>query len=187
MEIKLARRITVIIFNIIVISFILFFFYLMATRSIWHVFWPLIPIIWLLVGSFFLSTSLGKIKVGLASKTWSVVKGSVLTSDVMRSTQNEGTSYSAMIKYRYEVNGTEYQSASLNAAPFWWIQGLQGSARKKVAQYTPNKIVDVYYNPQSPETAFLEPGVHLAATLLGVIVFIISLFLAFYLFLLFGN
>lgn len=134
----------------------------------------------LLGGIFLLLTSINNIKIGIASRTWPAVKGTILSSYVAsRSLGGEGgTSYAAIIQYMYEVNRKEYQSESIDTAPGWWAWGLHGAARKKVAQYPPDKTVDVYYNPQSPETAFLESGVHLSGPflmVLGVILLIVFL------------
>lgn len=129
----------------------------------------------LLAGSFLLLTSINNIKLGRASKAWPAIKGTILHSRIAR---QEGGSYAAIVQYMYVVNGKEYKSEAINAAPGWWALGLQGAARKKVAQYPTDRIVDVYYNPQSPKRAFLEPGVHLSGPfliLLGIILLIFFL------------
>ncbi|MHA2328566.1 MAG: DUF3592 domain-containing protein [Candidatus Hodarchaeales archaeon] len=135
----------------------------------------IIMALFLLIGSFLLLTSINNIKLGRASKTWPAVKGTILHSRVAR---QEGGSYAAIVQYMYAVNGKEYKSEAINAAPGWWAWGLQRAAKKKVAQYAPDKIVDVNYNPQSPEKAILEPGIHLSgpfSMLLGVILLIVFL------------
>ncbi len=171
---KLWQR--VIIFVAVIIFIISFFAFFMTNSGRNIIFTGA----FLLIGSALLLTSIGKIKIGIASRTWPAVKGIILSSFVgSKSSGGEGgDSYAALIQYKYDVNGKVYQSHSINTAPGWWAWGLQRAAKKKVAQYPPDKTIDVYYNPQSPKTAFLEPGVHLSGPfliLLGVILLIIFL------------
>ncbi|MHA2244879.1 MAG: DUF3592 domain-containing protein [Candidatus Hodarchaeales archaeon] len=137
----------------------------------------------LVVGSALLLAAIDRIKLGKASKTWPAVKGTILHSGVVsrlyRGEEWQLALYRTVIRYMYEVNGKEYKSGSINTTPDWWAWAFGSpGARKKVAKYPQDKTVDVYYNPQSPEKAFLEPGVpHFSYyfSFLGVIALIISL------------
>jgi hypothetical protein len=139
-------------------------------------------LLFLFTASALLLVAVIRIKSGRASKTWPATKGTILESYNQHKTftirligSNTGRKYVPYIQYKYEVNGREYQSSSINSAPSWWVPP---GVSHRLAKYPQDKNVDVYYNPQSPEKAFLEPGVESLSfvfSLLGVIALIISI------------
>ena len=106
-----------------------------------------IVLIYLSVSVFFLITSLLKIPLGLSSKSWPDVKGTIISSEMKR---YEGGAYEYRIQYSFEVLGKEYTSNSINAAPGWVNSGnIKALVEKKVARYPTGSEVSVYYNPES--------------------------------------
>jgi hypothetical protein len=121
-------------------------------------------LLFLVTASVLLLVAVIRIKSGRASKTWPATKGTILESYLKHKTftlrligtGGTGRNYVPYIQYKYEVNGRVFQSDSINTAPGWWVPpGIS----HRLAKYPQDKTVDVYYNPQSPEKAFLEPGV----------------------------
>ena len=68
---------------------------------------------------------------------------------------NEKT-YLAKVRYSYSVDGTPYTGGKVSFSQYG---GRQEHSRQIVQQYPVGKAVDVYYDPEKPETAVLEPGV----------------------------
>lgn len=96
-----------------------------------------------------------------ASTTWPSVEGIIEQSSVStthRSGKNKKTMYAAEITYRYTVEAQEYHCSTV-------AFGGNGSSSSSQAAYALTKrypvgqAVPVYYEPQKPENAVLEPGV----------------------------
>ncbi len=102
---------------------------------------------WLIVGS------IGFYKA-VASKNWPVVKGTVISSNVIRPS-GKSTKYVAEITYSYIIGNKEYTSKKLKATA---ARGTSEWAKAKVEEYPANAFVSVHYNPQKPELGIIEPG-----------------------------
>jgi hypothetical protein len=91
-----------------------------------------------------------------ASQDWPSVRGQVTESRVGTHDSDGTTMYSAEIVYEYTVNGRNYindrvrfgEGSSSNPRP----------AHNTVAEYPVGAGVDVYYSPDDPLNAVLEPG-----------------------------
>jgi hypothetical protein len=93
-----------------------------------------------------------------ASATWPTAAGVVTSSEVDRSTDAEGgDSYSPEVDYQYQVDG---QTITNNQIKFG--ENSYSSRRKAeeiAANYPLGQQVTVYYEPERPTNAVLEPGV----------------------------
>ncbi|WP_417380019.1 DUF3592 domain-containing protein [Gimesia sp.] len=95
-----------------------------------------------------------------ASKDWPVTTGEVLASDVQshRSSNSNSSTYSAHVVYRYQVQDKNYEAKTV-----WFGSDVSTSdrslAQNTIKKYPIQQSVTVYYDPQHPETAVLEPGV----------------------------
>jgi hypothetical protein len=91
-----------------------------------------------------------------ASQTWPSVRGQVTESQVGTHDSDGTTMYSANVVYEYTVGGRQYindrirfgEGSSSNPRP----------AHNMVAEYPVGASVDVYYSPDDPLNAVLEPG-----------------------------
>ncbi len=95
-----------------------------------------------------------------ASTNWPTTEGLVLKSKmkVHRSNQSGSSTYSANVNYQYQVNDSQFESDTV------WFGGDistsdQSMARETVKKYPLDQKVVVYYDPDHPEIAVLEPGV----------------------------
>ncbi|MCH9654050.1 MAG: DUF3592 domain-containing protein [Planctomycetes bacterium] len=95
-----------------------------------------------------------------ASKNWPTTAGLVLKSKVISHRKNNSSSstYTAKVSYHYEVKGAQFESETV------WFGGDISTSNKSMARETVKKFpvdqkVTVYYNPEDPEIAVLEPGV----------------------------
>ncbi len=125
----------------------------------------IISLICFIVGGAAVFFGSGQIKAAKQSSDWPTVQGSVVSSEVSRSRSSGGknrtkTTYQSDVLYDYVVNGTTY---SANKVSFGEVgRGTPAPAREIVNRYPKGKNVTVYYNPDKPETAVLEPGMSAA-------------------------
>lgn len=92
------------------------------------------------------------------SRDYVAVPGTILTSEVKESSDSEGTSYKAEIRYRYEVKGQGYEGDRLFAGtPF---SAGRRPAQRWVETYPAGKTVTAYVNPADANEAILQRGFH---------------------------
>ncbi|MFA5261340.1 MAG: DUF3592 domain-containing protein [Candidatus Omnitrophota bacterium] len=96
-----------------------------------------------------------------ASKSWPTTQGSVVSPEVTahHSRSKKGhhrTTYGADVQYEYTVDGVKYSSHKISFGEY--RTNNSGQAQATVDHYPPQAQVVVYYNPDKPEEAVLEPG-----------------------------
>jgi hypothetical protein len=112
---------------------------------------------------FAVLAGLGMLLVGIfdlrkahRAKAWPVAEGRILESRLREKTDSDGTSYEVAILYEYSVNGVTHRS------DVWRIRPASSSFTKAssrtVARYPVGSAVSVYFNPEDPTDAMLEPG-----------------------------
>jgi len=113
------------------------------------------------LGTAFLNFGFGQIKKAGESATWPSVSGKIVRSELEKRTSTEGTGnnkrkvtyHAAVIEYTYCVEDTPYNSYRVA------FGGQDRShSSELVSTYPKDKSVDVFYNPENPEEAVLEPG-----------------------------
>ena len=99
-----------------------------------------------------------------ASATWpsddGVVERSEVTTSRERShsrTRRRQTMYSPEVVYRYNVNGEDLRASTV-AFGADFSSSSSSIARAVTDRYPVNKQVQVYYDPEIPGNAVLEPG-----------------------------
>lgn len=112
-----------------------------------------------------------------AARKWPTTTGRVLFSEVeaRRSHSSEGgysTAYYPNVVYEYQVDGKRYQSNQFYVAMPVGL-GFRGAVERKVAQFPVGSMVEVYYNPENPTQAALEPTVPSSRILVYVVVIIV--------------
>lgn len=93
-----------------------------------------------------------------ASTKWPAVPGKVTASNLTTSHSRNGTTYAAHVEYAYAVGGRE-----LSGSTVWFGDEDthdRDDAQKTLAQFPVGKEVRVFYRPDQPETAVLEPGTY---------------------------
>ena len=116
---------------------------------------------------------------GLASKGWPTTWGTVLASDVTRSTSTDddgstSTNYGAKITYEYEVEGEKYFGDRRSFAEY--TSGSSARAYRIAHKYPAGSQVTVYYHPRKPELCVLEPGVNWSTFVLAGIGLLLTTF-----------
>ena len=106
-----------------------------------------------LLGSFFWAKALFDANV---AKNWPSIDGIVISSLVGERIDLEGdVAYTAVVTYQYSVNSSSYVSQRIALGSETY--GSSRSAKVKSDQYPEGMIVKVYYDPNSPDKALLEP------------------------------
>jgi len=107
-----------------------------------------------------------------ASKSlkWPNVNGAILQSMVVAQAQGRGRAYVPRVSYEYEIDGISYSGTAITVC-----DSSLGRAwsQKIVDRYPGGAPVKIYYNPEKPSDALLEPG-----NITGLLILYAFLFLA---------
>ncbi len=104
------------------------------------------------------------------AKTWPTAEGKILSSSLREKTDSDGTSYEVAILYEYSVNGVAHRSDAWRIRP--GSSSFTKSANAAVARYPVGAVVPVYFNPEDPADALLEPGKISWSVLFGGLAFV---------------
>lgn len=155
----------------------------------------LLLLIGLILGGFFFIVTfviglilwiegLSRKKAGI-SRNWPSVTGKISLSEVRQSASTDDNgetnyAYYPNIEYTYTALGKDYTGRQISSG------GVKGTvhpfdAQNVVDQFPVNALVQVYYNPQDPAEAVLEPEVGAGGKtirLLGIVLLAVSAVLA---------
>lgn len=113
------------------------------------------------VGLVFLTVALVLLWKCWATESWTETTGEITVSRVAEESKHDAehgtrTFYRARIAYSYEANGTSYEAMKVRR------YDLQSTSRERVKviqeRYPVGVQVVVFYNPENPRQAVLEPG-----------------------------
>lgn len=153
----------------------------MASRRVNPVVTMIIGILFIVGGFFALKYGQKSINTAKASTDWPSVQGVVAHSEVVRSRDSDGdTTYKAEVIYDYVVNGESLESNKRRIGATSSSSNSSG-AYKVTRKYPKASDVTVYYNPEAPEEAVLEPGVFIESKILwyvGLVLMIIGVLMA---------
>lgn len=118
-------------------------------------------LLFVVIGAAFAFFGYRSYQLGKQSLDWPVAKGSVIQSEIRESLRTTGsgtnkrtvTEHIPEVTYTYNVDGQSYQSSRIT---FGAVNKL--NAGNTVARYPKDKPIEVFYNPQKPDQAVLEPG-----------------------------
>ena len=118
-------------------------------------------------------------KRGLDSKGWPTTWGTVLASNVTRSTSTDddgstSTNYGAKITYEYKVGGEKYFGDRRSFAEY--TSSSSARAYRIAHKYPAGSQVTVYYHPHKPGLCVLEPGVNWSTFVLAGIGLLLTTF-----------
>lgn len=92
-----------------------------------------------------------------ASEKWPVSVGTITYAGVSTSKSSEGTTmYAANVSYKYDVDGKTYSGSQIGMMD--GSTSMASSVKKQIKKYAKGSNVDVYYDPELPSSAVLEPG-----------------------------
>jgi hypothetical protein len=110
-----------------------------------------------IIGLILLFLFIKAFRLGKASNKWPTVEGTIISSKIAE--DDEG--YKPLITFSYNVFGEEMTSSVIQplhlvSIPIDPIK----TAETKAAKYPTGKTVSVYYKPDNPKKAVLEPGIN---------------------------
>ncbi|MFN2314727.1 MAG: DUF3592 domain-containing protein [Bacteroidales bacterium] len=108
-------------------------------------------------GAIFFIFALPPLQYAHTSKSWPIVQGTVTRSEVKIWKRDGNTHYEPDIAYSYSVEGKKYSSAKITVGD-GSLDNNASKAKRLQAEYPVDKEVDVYYDPDLPESAVLQPG-----------------------------
>jgi len=118
----------------------------------------IIPILFSVIAAWMLGREILSLRRGKQSETWPFTEGEVVSSHVKSRHDSDGdTSYSAAVRYEYEIGGATYVSRTISFGSKLYFGRF--SAEEVVAIYPVGEKVTVYYDPNHPKIATLEPGI----------------------------
>lgn len=99
------------------------------------------------------------------SGSWPSVQGIILSSKVTSQSDSDGTTYKPEVTYSYTVDGAKF-TGNLIAYGLKGSSSSRGFAQYYDSKYPEGSAVPVAYDPASPQTSVLEPGVSKRAFIL---------------------
>jgi hypothetical protein len=118
----------------------------------------------IIAGIIFLTIGVGTMFLGYswykdakATNKWPTVEGVVLSAEVTTHDSDGTTMYKPVITYKYSVGGKEYSCPKVSFSDY--SSSNSDYAYETVNKYPKGTKVTVFYNPQKPYKAILEPGV----------------------------
>lgn len=95
------------------------------------------------------------------SRDWPIAKGVIVSAKLHSTRLNRPGKYmasapavTAIIKYEYDVDGKKYSSRNISSFARQYNMGYG----KELKRYPAGTAVNVYYKPDDPKIATLEPG-----------------------------
>ena len=149
-----------------------------AFRWIFCLGFMFIGLVFLLLGGY-------QLLQGLTTKDWPAAPGKILSSKVQSGTSNSrgpartttGSSkrYSVDVRYRYELDGQEFEGDRLRFGNVSYKS--RSKAQKVMNRYPRGKEVEVFYDPENPQSSVLIKGIGLSwlAVGLGAAMFLLGL------------
>ncbi len=119
--------------------------------------------IFIMVGIGLALWGLNVLEQSRVSENWPSTNGEVVTSEVREERDEDGTTYYGDVTFQYVINDRRYTADTVS---FGQYGGSRKHAAEIVSRYRPGARVPVYYDPEAPQTAVLEPGVTWSSYLL---------------------
>lgn len=112
--------------------------------------------LWIGFVCFFLVMMSRGVMTQVESAGFPTAPGVVTSAEVEATSDGEGgTNYNAAIEFSYEIEGQAYSGDRVRAGMTW---SSSSSAAETVARYPVGTPVSVFYDPDDPSRALLEPG-----------------------------
>jgi hypothetical protein len=111
----------------------------------------------LIGGAIFFLFAWPPLQYANTSKSWPTVPGTITRSEVKVWKRDGNTHYEPDIAYSYTVEGKKYTSSRITVGD-GSLDNNVSKAKRLQAEYPVDKEVNVYYDPDLPESAVLQPG-----------------------------
>lgn len=124
----------------------------------------MLGVVFVIVGGIALTIGIVQYRDGEDTKSWQATTAQVTATDIEQETETRrdsngtrrtSTTYTAVVRYEYTVDGTTYDGDRIKIGAG---SGSEGRARDVVARYPVGAEVTAYYDPGDPGSAVLEQG-----------------------------
>ncbi len=116
--------------------------------------------VFLCLGLFAIALGTVRAKEAWQAKSWPTAQGRIILSKVTEGRLSKSRIRVARLcielDYLYLADGVAYEGHRLNAG--WHCFASEQRIRELLKKYPSGKEVKVYYNPENPSQAMLEPG-----------------------------
>ena len=123
-------------------------------------------VVLLIIGVWLIRTFIQQIQVVFESRNWIPVPGKIISSKISKKLERSSSSddresqyfvYRPEIRYVYEIGEAKYASDQITIGDAVTSRD-DDKVQKIIQKYPANTEVRVYYKPNDPKTAVLEPG-----------------------------
>jgi hypothetical protein len=123
----------------------------------------IVGLITFVVGLVILALSTIATLKSISSKEWLTTGGKIIHSTIYnyRETNEANSTYRPDIAFEYGVDGEKFISDRLYYGVKIMSSGNWAKSRKLIEKYPVDKEIIVFYNPNNPKEAVIEPGIHL--------------------------
>ena len=95
---------------------------------------------------------------GSKAASWPTMPGQIKSAEIQKRHASRSDKVRAEVRYDYKVEGVDYSADRVFFGDRVY-SAWGGVAMREIAQYQPESTVQVYYNPDDPKDAVLEPGI----------------------------
>ena len=127
----------------------------------------------LVMGCFGLMALINNWRRADAMQSWLPVNAKILHSRVERERGDEGYLWAPRVRYRYEVDGSAYESTQIGLAT--WRASIRGPAQRVAMRYPANKQLICFVNPEDPSEAYLDKRKPQIETLLVALISLLAI------------
>jgi hypothetical protein len=122
----------------------------------------IVALITFVVGFVILAMSTIAILKSISSKEWLPTGGKIIHSTIYNysATNEANVTYRPDIAFEYRVDGEKFISDRLYYGVKIMSSGNWINSRKITKKYPVDKEITVFYNPNKPKDAVIEPGIH---------------------------
>ncbi|MDB6057710.1 MAG: hypothetical protein JWO95_1554 [Verrucomicrobiales bacterium] len=116
------------------------------------------PWLFIIIGVVIIGVGANLVFQSVRCRSWPTTVGTIRTARMGQHSSNKGgNTYSADISYGYSVGDTRYLGTKV---AFGMMSASSSYAGGVLKRYPVGAEVPVYYSPNNPGTAVLEPGIH---------------------------
>lgn len=108
-----------------------------------------------LIGTVQLYLCIAQSSTAILASRWPTASGKIVSSEVREDRGGRGVAYFPRVRYEFTVDGKSFLGSHIHATD---VAEEPSRAREMVDQYPVGQTIRVFYNPDSPTEAVLEPG-----------------------------
>lgn len=113
-----------------------------------------LAVLGILIGGLMTGRSAYEVYMSFRTAGWQRTEGVILQSETRRARSSEGHTTELILRFEYDVGAKQYTGNRVGYARVYSGR----SATRAASTYRVGRRVDIYYDPDDPAAAVLEPG-----------------------------